>query len=498
VSKKSTAQSLTIPPPVGGWNTRDPISAMGAEYAVEMDNYFPNQSSVDLVNGYRYHSKDVGDAAVNLLVEFYTGSTRKLVAAGKDGEVYDATTPNVSATSLGGGASGHPFVYACQFKSRLFLSQGATSQDLYYWDGSSGTLTNAGFGMPAIATKAMCVYRSRLYGTVGDASIWYTAVDSYAAPLAGFTDFLSVLKRGGNIIFLGSVTRAKDFSEDELFCIISDQGEVLVYQGDSPESTSWGLIGSYSIPRPLGIKAFFYIGANLCILTSQGMIPMSEIMGGTSSGKYLGLSDSIASAFSSAATTTLLNDNGWCGVNYPRGNFAVCNIPVTAETVSYQYYMNTLSQAWCRRTNQNAFCWAVFNDELYFGGLSGRVFKADYGDFDEDPANEGDPLSRPCKLRPAYNYLGDRVGNKHFVAVRPLMKESEGLSITVNADVDFNDTPGTDAVTDTADTSYKRYRPDVDCNTIGKCVSVRFDDTVTTKRRSIEAIDIFWREGDII
>jgi len=70
VSKKSTAQSLTIPPPVGGWNTRDPISAMGQEYAVEMENYFPNMASVDLVNGYRYHSKSVGTGVVSLVANF--------------------------------------------------------------------------------------------------------------------------------------------------------------------------------------------------------------------------------------------------------------------------------------------------------------------------------------------------------------------------------------------------------------------------------------------
>jgi len=352
----------------------------------------------------------------------------------------------------------------------------------------------------------MTAYKGRFYCSFfrgssppfpGYTNISYGPIDASSGALTSL-ELETVFRNGGFIIFIGSVTRAKDFSEDELFCIILTTGEILIYEGDYPASNSWRLLARYQIPRPLGPRAFFYIGANLCIITSQGVIPMSEIMGGTSGGRYLGLSDAIASSFSSVATTALLNDTAWCGVNYPRGNFAVTNIPITSGSVSYQYYMNTLSQAWCRRTNQNAFSWTLFNDELYFGGLSGRVFKADNGYFDENPASEGAALSRSCKLRPAYNYLGDRVGNKHFVAVRPLMKESEGLNIKVNADVDFNDTAGTDAVTDTADTAYKRYRPDVDCNTIGKCVSVRFDDTVTTKRRSIEAIDIFWREGNII
>lgn len=499
-------RSLTIPPPVKGWNTRDPKSQMDPMCAVELENFFPNFGTVDLVKGYRYHSKSIGDSYVGGLGVLSYGSTKKLLAAGVDAGVnklYDATTASSAGTALSVTLGNNPagrYTYFQQFRDRIFITTNTTSDSMYYWTGTGNVEFAPYGGLFLDGYGAMAVYKSRLYVIqTATPNVQYSGVNEISGDMATFP-CASLLNQGGNLAFIGSVTRAKDFSEDELFCIISKQGEVLVYQGDYPESATWSKIGHYQIPRPLGPKAFFYIGANLCIITSQGVIPMSDVLGGTATGRYLTLSDAITPSFTEAATTTLLDDYAWCGVNYTRGNFAVCNIPVTAGAVSNQFYMNSTTQAWCKRTNQNAFCWTLFNDELYFGGLNGKVFKADNGYFDEDPSNEGAVLTRTIKARFAFNYFGDPTTRKQFVAAIPTVYQSEGLDITANIDVDYTDITATSQETDTSKgTSYQIYQPRLSLVAdSGNAGSFRIDGTVTTKRESIEAVKVIWNEGTIV
>lgn len=479
-------------------------------FALDMENYFPGFGTVDFVNGYRYHSKSIGSGAVSGLASYKDASgVEYLIASGADNKVYNASTASSAATDITGAAVlGGPMLYFQSFNGYLFMSDGLASENLYRWAGSGNiavsTFTVGGSNIDTVGPLA--AYKSRFYTLLQSSPaipkytlVYYGDVNAVSGAMESF-DFRSLLRDGGAGMFIGSVTRAKDFSEEELFCFISDKGEILVYSGDYPAATNWQIVGHYSIPRPLGPRAFFYIGANLCIITSQGVIAMSEIMGGSATGRYLGLSDAITPAFTAAATTTLFGNTAWCGVNYPRGNFAVCNIPVTSGSVSNQFYMNTTTQAWCKRTNQNAFCWAIHKDELYFGGLSGRVFKADNGYFDENPASEGNVLSRSTKLRPAFNYLNDRESQKRFIEARPILYESEGLNLVMGADVDFADNApsSANAVTDSNDLSYKLYRPQVPLEGIGQALCCRFEQTVTTKRRSIQAIQVLYEPGEEI
>jgi hypothetical protein len=110
----------------------------------------------------------------------------------------------------------------------------------------------------------------------------------------------------------------------------------------------------------------------------------------------------------------------------------------------------------------------------------------------------GASKTRTHKLRPAFNYLGDRSSVKTFVSARPIIYQSEGLDLTMDADVDFADTTATNRETNTADTSYKIYQPSMGLNGIGKCVSVRIDGTVTTKRSSLQAIEVFYTPGGLV
>ena len=47
-----TSQSVSIPAPVKGWNARDSLANMPEDFAVSLENVFPNLTSCDLRSGY--------------------------------------------------------------------------------------------------------------------------------------------------------------------------------------------------------------------------------------------------------------------------------------------------------------------------------------------------------------------------------------------------------------------------------------------------------------
>ena len=165
--------------------------------------------------------------------------------------------------------------------------------------------------------------------------------------------------------------------------------------------------------------------------------------------------------------------------------------------------MNTQTRAWAKFTNQNAICWALHNNNLYFGTVTGSnnsfVGLADNGYFDENMESAGAALTRTTKMRPAYNFFGDASHKKRFLFAIPHMFQSEGMQLTMDADVDFKNVAATQTVTpDNADTSYKYYAPNVGLASVGKCASIRIDQSVTTKRLSIQAIEVFWETGTVL
>lgn len=505
--RRATAKSLTIPPPVMGWNTRDPISTMDQQYAVEMENYFPDAGVVALRKGYRQHATGVGTSTVPTIYPLEYGSVSKLFAVGgSNSKPYDASSAG-AASLIDGGVTTFATSRCCvhQFRDRLFIKPviGAGVCDVYHWTGT-GNVTASAFTGPSGDDKDLFVigsYKNRLYfGQFSAPSIWYGGVDAVTGALTEFP-LTSVLRSGHSYIFFcGSIARAKQAVEDDLFCVVTDTGEVLIYSGDNPGSTTWSLIGRYQIPKPVSERAFFYSGADLLVVTQIGVISIGKMISGTYDGQWPLINDTIKSAFVYAFNDSginTLNDLTSMGLAYPKGGYLSVNYHEGNDVYS-QLVMNTVSGSWCKFTGQNAQSWAVWANGLYFGCVSdGKIFKADNGYFDEDPASAGNAKSRTCLLRPAYNYFDDRSTTKQFTQARVILQESEGLSLTVDADVDYADTTPTSTISNTTDTSYKRYTVNAGLSGIGKAASIRFEQSVTTKRRSIEAIEVFWNEGDI-
>ena len=500
----SDAESLIIPPPTMGWNTKDPVSNMDQSYALEMLNFFPGSGTVDLRKGSSLHiNNKIGNGKfIGHLAEYNqnSGTSFLLAFVSSGGKVYNCSVAG-TATDISGAAVFPDLVFTVNFQNKIFIKGYDSTRDVQVWNGT-GNVAAAGFTGPSGDDKAlwkMTTYKNRLYFLgYQDGSIWYGDVNAITGALVQF-DVSSLLTRGGEILHIDTYS-GNYYQQQDIFVIVSSEGEVLLYQGDYPGSTTWSQIGHLFIAAPAGKKSFFKWGNDLTILTNEGMISLSSILGSNLEGDYTYATDKIASAYKEAIASSLEAglSNNISGVHYPNGPYISILFPF-----SVVFVMNTITKAWAKFTYIADYfgSQALFNNDLYMSGYGSAfndlIRKVNTGTYDDDTENPGTALTRQIKLRPAYNYFKDPYKNKQFTEAIPYIYMDQGLTLTMDSDVDFANVAATNTETDTSDTSYKLYTPTMGLSGIGITASLRIDQTVTDKQMSLQAIKVKWIQATI-
>jgi hypothetical protein len=500
--------SKTIPPPVLGWNTKDPISQMNELFSPGIENYFPGNGTVSLRNGYTKHVISATAGTFVHLAEYVNNAgSHFLIGFASLGSQYNVTSAGAGTALTGAVSITATEFYTVNYRGLLFIKGYNTlgNPDMYYTDGTN--LTAAAFTGPGGDDKdlwRLTTYKGRLYAlTISDASMWYAGLDSITGAMTQF-DFQSLLTLGGKPWYIGTFSMTGGDISQEYFCMISEQGEVYIYEGDYPGAGNWAVASHFFIPAPVGRKSFFNWRSDILIITYDGLVSLREYIGTPAGEDYVFLSDNIASEFKSAVADVASSANQIQGIVYPRGQYLLVNFYDSLFN-PFQFVMNTQTRGWTKFTGQKAACWSLLNNRLYFGGTSQAavspklcVSLADNGAFDQNPDDDS-VITRTTKLRFAFNYLDQPHQTKILTECVPIVYESENLDLTLNADVDYSDTTATSANTTTGDTSYKLYS-NVRCGLKadpGKAVSIRLDGTATTKRRSIQAVEVFWKDGGI-
>ena len=427
------SRSVTIPAPVGGWNAIDALESMKPEDAIELENFLPRSRDIELRKGCTVQSISMGTGPVSALAEWSgEDGTRRLIACA-NGNIYNATAVGVAATSLASGFTSNRW-QSTMFAGKLILCNGADQPQQY---SSSAGLTAANY--TGITDDAVFiqpnVYNSRLYFVEKvSTSIWYGGV----AAITGAVTELDVgdqLKKGGSIIYAGSWTSDKGSGIQDLFVIVTTMGEVLIYSGSYPGGSDWGKVGRFYIADPLGVRAVVNLGADLAILTEDGIELFSSLLtDGTETGLRPGkVTQRINDKFREAAQSYKANV-GWSAITYPREQLAIVNIPLASNTQSEQYIMNIQTGAWSKITGWNAVSWTIYNSYLFFGGPDGQVYQAFNGNSDN-----GDYIYASGKI--AFNDLGAKNANKQLTLIKPLIMADAEVAIDVGADVDFATMP---------------------------------------------------------
>jgi hypothetical protein len=403
---------------------------MPATDAYLLDNFQCKTDSVDTRNGYTEHATGLGGEVKTLAR--YSGSVPKLLGFA-DGSIFNVTAVGAVGAALATGRT-EDEVQTTMFSNAAGVQWmiGVNGADNpFSFDGTSiASLTITGCDNGDNSLVNVLVHKGRLFfSAFNELNLYYLAPGDIQGAASKF-DLSQICSEGGEIMAIGSITRDGGNGPDDYLVAVTDQGEVIVYQGIDPASSdTWSLVGKYKTATPAGRKCLFKYGGDLILITGSGLIPLSKLMSGE---EFVVGRDSLSAKLGSALTRYIAqtSTHGWQAVLHDTSQMLLFNVPVgNGEYV--QFIMNTITGAWSRFTDWNGACWEVAQGALYFGGADGKVYQADNGADDN-----GEDIR--CNAKQAYSYF-DTPFLKHFHDARLLFAFTGTAPVSATFNTDFKD-----------------------------------------------------------
>lgn len=419
--KQADEELVSWPAPVGGWIANSALATPGARRpdgtrvngAARLENGFPTATVVRMRGGsqqYAFVGNGVSDVVA--LFTYINGNTQKFFAA-DEVAIYDITTvadpevsPSVAVGSLTNNPDGANFC-AVQFQTSggtfLRVVNGANTPLVY--DGSTWGTSPAITGPTAANLSYVWSFKERLFFIEKDTlNAWYLSVGTIGGaatklPLGG------VFTRGGTLLFGASWSLDIGSGLAEQCAFFSSEGEVAVYQGSDPSSsTTWDKVGTYRIGNPRGAQAFIRAGGDLVVATDIGFIPLSlaiarDLAALAPSAVSYPIEDAWNDAIASSSAA------GWNCVVWPAKQMVIVAPQGASGDVGQLFVANARTGAWGYYTGWNVQCLRVFGDRCFFGSTEGRIIECEVtGADDGTPYTMTmvplfDPLKSPASLK---------------------------------------------------------------------------------------------------
>lgn len=432
--RQTVSRGVPMPAPVEGWDTSSALAAMSPKRAIVLDNLFPQAEYVEIRKGYGRHRATATAGPVETLI-VYNGAETSSMWAVAGGNLHDVTNASGVAAAVAGGISGLG-------NSRIQYVNFTTTGGHFAWccngenapftyDGSVWAATPAITGITAADVINVNAHKSRLWLVLKNSTkVAYLATDSIGGAATTF-ELGGIFSMGGFVVAMGTWTRDSGDGPDDYAVFLSSRGQMAVYGGTDPSSANtWSLIGVINLGAPLGRRCVTKVGADLAIITIDGVIPLSASLSlDRGALEKVAITKRIRRAMNDAARDggSLF---GWELVGYPKGTMAILNVPIIENSTQQQFVMNTLTGAWCRFTGQNANTFAVLNDRLFFGGNSATVYEADINGNDYDSDFTG-------LMKTSFQDYGQKGAKKRWTMIQPLITTGSSITPSVGLDTDF-------------------------------------------------------------
>lgn len=443
VAKRKSSVSVSLPAPIGGWNSRDSLGEMEETDAVDLINWYARTSDVMLRKGHSQFATGLPTQTETLIS--YNGADTQELFAISNGNIYDISAGGaVGAAEVTGlsnsrweytnvSTAGGNFVYAVNGIDKPRLYNGTT------WTEIDGSSSPAITGVTTTTLSNVNLFKTRVWFIEKNTlKVWYLPVNAVGGAANSF-DFRSIARRGGYLIAMATWTIDAGFGVDDLAVFITSEGEFIVYRGTDPSSaTTWELVGVYQIGAPIGTRCHFKWQGDLLLITKDGVVPLSGALQSSRVNPKVAITDKIQSAVSTSAATYAPNF-GWQLTYFAQANMLLLNVPVFEGNDQEQYVMNTITKAWARFQGWEANCWEIHNDELYFGGnmFVGKAWDTLYDN----------NVDISATARQAFNYFGARGQLKRWTAMRPILLTNGTLDIYAGLNVDFENVGSNSLIT---------------------------------------------------
>jgi hypothetical protein len=432
---QETARGKSITAPAGGWDAISPLAAMPETNAITLENMFPQPGYVEIRKGHKRHNL-VGAAAIESLMPYHAlaSANDRLFAASTTviSNVTVFTSASASATasiSLSGLANARwqHINFSTSGGNFLWICNGADTPRMY--DGSAWATASV-VGITATTIINVAAFKERLWLVRTDQiSPAYLALDAVQGTATPF-DLTGVFTKGGYLQAIGTWSLDAGIGPDDYIAFVTSRGEVAVYTGTDPAS-NFVLKGVYEMGAPIGRRCITKVGADLAVISIDGVLPLSKALITDRAAALLQAITRNIQPVMNASARSYKDNFGWELISYARGTRAILNVPITTNVEQQQYIMNTVTGGWARFKGENANCWAVFQDRLFYGGNNGLVKEADCQGFDDDGAIEFD-------METAFNYCDTHGRLKQFTMCRALLSSDGQIQPGLGLNVDFS------------------------------------------------------------
>ncbi len=437
----------SYPAPTGGWvSAKNPAGGtklkLAGPPAERLESFFPTQTGIEIMGGSRKHATvSLTGEDVESIWSYIGGTTRELFAA-CDGEIFDITAPAdpdvPPAADVTGQTSNYYSTqnYATAGGNFLYALNGTDSPRLYNgttWTAITGVSVPAITGVTTSTLSHVNVYKNRLFMVQGGTmNVWALPVGSLGGAAIQIS-LSGIFQKGGAVLFTASWSLDSGSGLDDNLVIVSTEGEIAVYVGTDPSSSStWSLVGVYDGPAPLGKNAYSKSGGTLRILTEKGYFPITAMVNKTKEelGDYA-ISKNIEPDWLFDARTRRAKP--WEIVSWPSRQRDIISNPMTGDintTPPWVYAVNTTTQAWCKRPGWDALCLTLHSEFVYFGTSDGTIMQTEV-----TGADDGDIYYPTCVM--AWDHFGAVGYEKTMISAKAIFITSGTLEPRISASANY-------------------------------------------------------------
>lgn len=455
--------------PLKGVDVTQPLPGGDPQTAIRLQNLIPRVLGLQLRSGYRRWVSHL-DGEVRSLLQYHPalGSTAQLFAATSNGSIYDVTAAQLSTvtpTPVVTGLSGQP---AGEFTSINFTTSAGVHYLLavcpgggyFAYDGTNfgEIIQGAGpleiDGVDPRTFSYITVYKNRIWFIQHETTkAWYLPVGQIAGTATEF-DFGAMFPNGGELVMLinwtfdGGSSGAGPGSGglSNKLVAIADQGDVLVYGGDDPDTAAtFGVEGRWFVGRvPVGNRFASLYQADVGILSERGLNFMSELMRGEGFFSNNALAGNINSELAVQVSDTL--DSRYWEIRFlPHEQLLVINLPdYNRENLQWAYEVN--NKAFCVLKGIPMLTVDTFDGRTFCGDSSGNVWWCFEGESDgEVDLTPGNDLQG--NVVTSFSALGEGIRVKRFLMVRAsfISATEPAVQLQINRDWNLSLPPGAPA-----------------------------------------------------
>lgn len=373
-------------------------------------------------------SVTVNDLAYDALVtEFAVGETVTGGTSGASATILAIAHNGTAGTLKIGTITSGPF----QDDEGLTSAGGEAVAD----GASSEASTTAITGVDTSDLSHVWKFKSRLFFVEKNTmTVWYLPVDSIGGTANDFS-LSGTFQRGGSIKFGATWSTDAGDGMDDMCVIVSDQGEVALYQGTDPSNAStWALIGRYDISPPLGKNAHVSAGGDLLVATTDGIIPMSQVR----------VKDPAAVAFAAVtrgirpiwAVEAARNTDNVILEKWSANNLLMVCLPNSTRMLT----ANLQTGAWAQQmAGWAGSCVALHDGNAYLGKADGFIRQLDVTGLDDDEAFVARYAHSPVDFGNAASYKVAQLVRYSFFSTFSFSYKAE---IGTDYNVEFGSAPG--------------------------------------------------------